>query len=189
MFGIYFSEGVQHITDIQGYDHIAFLFALLAGYTIKDFKKVLILVTAFTIGHSITLALSSFNKILIDSALIEFLIPVTIFITAVYHLLTTDKKESTWVVYSFAFFFGLIHGAGFSNYFKSLMGKTASIIEPLLAFNLGVEVGQIIIVIVILALAYVFVHLFGLKKEWWRKLLGGLAAVIAVYLMVQTWPF
>ena len=189
MFEIYFTEGVKHITDIQGYDHIAFLFALLAGYTFKDFKKVLILVTAFTIGHCITLALSSFDKILIDSAIIEFLIPVTIFITALYHVLTANKVEKQGVVYGFAFFFGLIHGAGFSNYFKSLMGKTASIVEPLFAFNLGVEVGQIIIVIVILAIAYLFIDVLKLQKQVWRKALGIIAAIIAVYLMTQTWPF
>lgn len=189
MFHIYFTEGIKHITDIQGYDHIAFLFALLAGFTFKDLKKVLILVTAFTIGHSITLALSSFDKILIDSALIEFLIPITIFITALYHLFNKNKEDNVRIMYSFAFFFGLIHGAGFSNYFKSLMGKTANIVEPLFAFNIGVEVGQILIVIVILALAYLFIQVFGMQKQMWRKLLSLLAGFIALQLMFETWPF
>ena len=189
MFDIYLTEGIKHITDIQGYDHIAFLFALLAGYTLKNWKKVLILVTAFTIGHSITLALSSLNFILVDSSLIEFLIPVTIFITACYHLLARKKEEQLPIIYSLAFLFGLIHGAGFSNYFKSMIGKTANIIQPLLAFNIGVEIGQIIIVIVILALSYLLISVAGLKQTIWKMILAVAAALISIQLMIETWPF
>lgn len=189
MFEIYFTEGVKHITDLQGYDHIAFLIALLAGYTFNDWKKVLILVTAFTVGHSITLALSALGVLNIDSGIIEFLIPVTIFLTAIYHLFYKPKSESNTVLYALALGFGFIHGAGFSNYFKSLMGKAASVFQPLLAFNLGVEVGQLVIVAFILGISYVLVQLFKLKQSFLQTALATIALFISIQLMIKTWPF
>lgn len=189
MFTIYLEEGIRHITDLNGYDHIAFLFALLAGYTYKDLRKIIILVTAFTVGHTITLALSSLDKILIDSSLIEFLIPVTIFITALYHFFTAKKEDNLTVIYALAFFFGLIHGAGFSNYFKSLMGKSTSVFAPLLGFNIGVEIGQLIIVLIILLISYVVINLLKLKQQSWKLFLSTVAVVISIKLMIDTWPF
>ena len=147
-FSTYFQLGYEHILDIQGYDHILFVIALCAIYQAQDWKRVLILITAFTIGHSITLALSTMNLVNFRTDIIEFLIPVTIFITAFSNLV---KKHGSAPAkfssnYFFALFFGLIHGLGFSNYLKSLLGKEESILTPLLAFNLGLELGQIIIV-------------------------------------------
>lgn len=135
-FTLYFILGKDHILDYQnGYDHILFVVALCALYLLRDWKKVLILVTAFTIGHSVTLALSTLGVVSVDGALIEFLIPLTILLTAVSNLFTKEEVATAKrinVNYLFAAFFGLIHGLGFSNYLRELLGKSSNIVSPLL---------------------------------------------------------
>lgn len=189
-FKVYFDLGFEHILDVKGYDHILFILALAAVYLIRDWKKVIILVTAFTIGHSITLALSTLNYVVIEPELIEFLIPVTIFITAFANLFKKERHlkqtGSMQLNYIFALVFGLIHGLGFSNYLKSLLGKNSSIVSELLAFNIGLEVGQIIIVICFLILSFIFIDLFGLKRRDWVLIVSSAIAGIAVTLMLET---
>jgi len=183
-FSLYFQEGWQHIVDLSGYDHILFVMALCAVYLMKDWKKVLVLVTAFTIGHSITLALSVLSIVKVNTALIEFLIPVTIVITALSNVFR--KAEDTGTVqlnYFFALFFGLIHGLGFSNYLKSMLGSQTNIVQPLLAFNLGLEVGQLIIVLVILLLAQIIVNLSGAKRRDWTMFIS--AAIFGIAFMMS----
>lgn len=189
-FPLYFELGWQHILDWQGYDHILFVTVLCGTYLLADWKKVLVLVTAFTIGHSVTLALSVFNKIFVPTALIEFLIPVTIVITAVYNIFNKRIVKSTLnPVYFFALIFGLIHGLGFSNYLKSLIGKTNNIVSELLAFNLGLEFGQIVIVIGILILSYVFVTLLKTQKREWNLFISASIFGIALIMAIERFPF
>ena len=189
MFQLYLKLGIEHIADIQGYDHILFVAMLCAVYTFKEWKKVLILVTAFTIGHSLTLALATLNIISVSTAWVEFLIPVTIFITALGDLVTGKPGNvSAKVKYALALFFGLIHGLGFSNYLRSLLGKNDSIILPLFAFNIGVELGQIMIVLCILILTALLLHLFRVKQRDWILILAGAGAGIALTLMLERWP-
>ncbi|TKC03640.1 HupE/UreJ family protein [Pedobacter frigoris] len=172
-FSLYFNLGWHHILDWQGYDHILFLLALCGMYTAADWKKVLILVTAFTIGHSITLALSVLNVVSINTALIEFLIPVTILITASANILSKKQKpKNIRLKYTFALCFGLIHGMGFSNYLKSLLGKSTSIITELLAFNLGLEFGQVIIVTGVLIISFVLIWFVKIKRWDWNFFLS-----------------
>ncbi|GAA5040340.1 hypothetical protein GCM10011506_40700 [Marivirga lumbricoides] len=189
-FKVYFDLGFEHILDINGYDHILFVLALAAVYLLRDWKKVLILVTAFTIGHSVTLALSTLNYVVIQPEVIEFLIPVTIFITAFANLFKKEKslKQSgnMQLNYIFALVFGLIHGLGFSNYLKSLLGKNSSIVGELLAFNLGLEVGQIIIVVCFLIISFIFIDLFGMKRRDWVLIISSAIAGIAITLMLET---
>ena len=186
-FQLYFKLGLQHILDIQGFDHILFVLALCAVYVARDWKKILILVTAFTIGHSLTLALATFNVIQIRSEVIEFLIPVTIAITA----LTTifKPKPSTGkgiqLNYLFAIFFGLIHGLGFSNYLKALLGKEASLWQPLLAFNLGLEAGQIVIVVAFI-LVTSLLNLAGVSRREWTLIVSSFVLGVACMLMLET---
>ncbi len=188
-FGIYFELGRQHILDINGIDHILFVVALCVIYQLQDWKKVLILVTAFTIGHSITLALSTLNIVNFRTDIIEFLIPVTIFITAFGNLfrrqsaLTPNKFNTN---YFFALFFGLIHGLGFSNYLKSMLGQENSIVTPLLAFNLGLELGQIIIVLFFMVIAFVFVSLFNVSRRDWNLIISSAVVGIAITMMIET---
>ena len=186
-FQLYFGLGKDHILDYQnGYDHILFVIALCALYQLRDWKQVLILVTAFTLGHSVTLALSTLDIVRVKVELIEFLIPVTILITAGSNIF---KKEDTFtgravqINYFYTAFFGLIHGLGFSNYLKSILGRDHSIITQLLAFNLGLELGQIIVVAIFLGASFILVDLFGVNRRDWKLVISSAVAGIAVILI------
>jgi hypothetical protein len=186
-FNLYFGLGKDHILDYaNGYDHILFVIALCAVYISRDWRRVLILVTAFTIGHSITLALSTLRIVNVNPALIEFLIPLTIFITAVSNLFKSETaivEKPMQMNYVYAAFFGLIHGLGFSNYLRGILGREKSIFTPLLAFNLGLEVGQIIIVVLFMSVCFVLVDLFGLNRRDWKMVISSAIAGIALVLM------
>jgi len=185
MFNAYLELGFDHILDLNGYDHILFLVALCAAFAYSDWKQILILVTAFTIGHSITLALSALNILTIDADLIELLIPVTILITAVLNLVIKKERTHRWRInYFLPLFFGFIHGMGFSNYFKALLGKEAEIVLPLLAFNLGVEIGQICIVAIILLLNFFVVGKGKVKQRTWNIVVSSIAAILALYMII-----
>lgn len=184
-FELYFSLGKDHILDANGYDHILFVIALCVLYSIRDWKQVLILVTAFTVGHSITLALATFEVISVNADLIEFLIPITILITAVSNILKkgeASSDRSMQLNYMYAAFFGLIHGLGFSNYLKSILGRGRNIVIELLAFNLGIELGQIIIVAIFLIAGYILVDLFGVNRRDWKLVISSAVAGIALML-------
>jgi len=188
-FSLYFNLGLTHILDVNGYDHILFVIALCAVYLMGDWKKILIIVTAFTIGHSITLALATLNVINVNAALIEFLIPVTIFVTAVTNIFRRQsgiKQQSVHLNYMFALFFGLIHGMGFSNYLRSLLGRDQSIVVQLLAFNLGLELGQIIIVAIFLVLSFIAVDILQAGRRDWKMVISSAIAGIALTLMLDT---
>lgn len=184
--------GLTHILDWQGYDHMLFLLVLSAGFTFKDWKPVLVLITAFTIGHCSTLVLSTFNWIKISSSWIEFLIPVTIMITAIFQILGIKKQQT----YGLVFFFGLIHGLGFSTLLKAMLGQEESILLPLSGFNLGIELGQMMWVLLLLGInqgvknweqSHVHSGRFTLANVVNTYTYVGLA--IALYLAVSRLPF
>ncbi len=186
MDGLYFQLGWQHIINWDAYDHILFIIALCAMYLLHDWKKVLILVTAFTIGHSITLALSVLNILRIPSNIIEFLIPVTICITAITNIIRKDSEpKKLQLNYFYALFFGLIHGLGFSNYLKSMLGAQTNIVGPLLGFNLGLECGQVLIVMIILLISGAFVNLSGVKRRDWNMCISSGAFGIALVMVIE----
>ena len=186
-FSLYFGLGKDHILDyVNGYDHILFVLALCAIYLVRDWKKILILVTAFTIGHSITLALATLKIISVNSEFIEFLIPLTIFITSFSNLFRKEVSIDhgrVQINYVFALFFGLIHGLGFSNFLRSLLGKESSITSPLLAFNLGLELGQIIVVIIFMAVSFILVDLIKVSRRDLKLVLSSAIAGIALVLL------
>lgn len=185
LFEMYLRLGFQHIIDINGYDHIVFVLVLCAGYSIKQINKVLILITAFTIGHSLTLALSTLNLVNVPSDLIEFLIPATILVTALSNILPL-KSSSNRFIYIVTLFFGLIHGLGFSNYLKELLGRESNIFTPLLAFNLGLELGQLVILGVYFLTLLLTVNLFKVRHDFWRIFVSGAAFGIALILLIDT---
>lgn len=191
VFQLYFGLGMDHILDYaNGYDHIIFVIALCAIYLTREWKQILILVTAFTIGHSITLALSTLRIISVNAELIEFLIPLTIFITAFSNLFKKENSLSNSKIqmnYLFAGFFGLIHGLGFSSYLRSILGREENILTPLFAFNLGLELGQIIIVALFMAVAFILVDLFGLNRRDWKMVISSAIAGMALVLMNEKW--
>lgn len=181
-FAIYFQLGLEHILDVNGYDHILFIIALCAVFYWHHWKKVLILVTAFTLGHSITLALATLKVISFPAEVIEFLIPVTIFITALSNIIR-KKSDFSWLNYVYAAFFGLIHGLGFSNFLQNLLGREASIVDKLFAFNLGLEIGQLIIVAAFFLLAWLVTNLARLRQFYWSNLVSVLVMILSVYLI------
>jgi hypothetical protein len=186
-FSLYFQIGREHILDLNmGLDHILFVFALAAGYLIGDWKKILVLVTAFTIGHSITLALATLKIISVRTDMVEFAIVVTIFIAAVSNLFQKGDVSEARVQlnYIYALFFGLIHGLGFSNTLRAMLAKSQDMTVPLLAFNLGLEFGQIIIVVVFLAAGFIAVSLFGVSRRDWKFFVSS-AIAGASFLLIQ----
>ena len=188
-FELYFGLGRDHILDYaNGYDHILFIIALSVMFSIKDWKRILILITAFTLGHSVTLALATLDLINIKLELIEFLIPVTILITAVSNIFKKDDVLSPMGLrmnYAYAVFFGLIHGLGFSNYLKSILGRDESIITQLLAFNVGLEFGQIIIVAAFLVTGFILVELFHVNRRDWKLVISSAVAGMAIILIKE----
>ena len=186
-FVFYFKMGLFHVLDFNAYDHILFLIVLTVVYQFKQWTKVLWLVTLFTIGHSITLALSAYGILNIKANLIEFLIPLTIFITGLMNVMTAKKasvgKENQNLF--FALFFGLVHGLGFSNYFKSMMGKSEDKLIPLLEFALGVEAAQIIIVIGILLIGAIIQGVFGANRRDWILVTSSIVIGFAIQMMLD----
>ncbi len=186
-FIFYFKMGLFHVLDIRAYDHILFLIVLAIVYQFKQWTKVLWLITLFTIGHSITLALSAYGIININSNLVEFLIPLTIFITGLMNVLTAKKasvgKENQNLF--FALFFGLIHGLGFSNYFKIMIGKTSDKLVPLLEFAIGVEAAQVIIVLVILLIGTLAQSILGVNRRDWILVISSIVIGFAFQMMIN----
>ncbi|MFD2529649.1 MULTISPECIES: HupE/UreJ family protein [Polaribacter] len=186
-FILYFKMGLNHVLDFNAYDHILFLIVLAVVFSFNQLKKVLWLVTLFTIGHSITLALSAYGILNIDMKLIEFLIPVTIFITGVINVFTAKKssygKENTNLV--FALFFGLIHGLGFSNYFKMMIGKEDDKLMPLLEFAVGIEAAQIIIVLGILIIGTLLQNFFKVTRRDWILVCSSIVIGFSIQMMLD----
>jgi len=186
VFTTYLQLGFEHITDLNGFDHMLFLLALCAAYVYSDWKKILVLVTAFTVGHSITLALAVLNIIPVNSAWIEFLIPVTIVATAVKNFLAKQEKAAI-PTYLMALGFGLIHGMGFSNYLRSLLGD--EMLMPLFAFNIGLEVGQLLVVAVIFLVQFALIKTISVKPRHWNSLISIVSGGISLLLAAQRIPF
>jgi len=183
MFTTYLQLGFEHILDWQGYDHMLFIIALCAVYPYSQWRKVVILVTAFTLGHCITLALAAIGFVNFSASVIEFLIPLSILITALYNAF--DKKlENNKFKYGLALAFGLLHGLGFSNYFKSLLMKGQSLLSLLFSFNLGVELGQLIIVAVTFIIASLVMGLFKISQREWSLFISGAVSGISLLLIL-----
>lgn len=189
-FSIYFDMGWHHIISWDALDHILFVIALSAIYLISDWKQVLVLVTAFTIGHSLTLALSVYDIIRIKPDIVEFLIPCTIAVTGIFNLFQNkfDKKGLRFN-YLIALCFGLIHGLGFANTIRFLLMGEGSIGWGLFSFNLGLEAGQVIVVAGILLLSYIAVNKLGLARRWWVAALSFISIMMAFKMIYERWAF
>jgi hypothetical protein len=185
----YFKEGWLHIISTSALDHQLFIVALAAVYLLKDYKKVLVLVTAFTIGHSLTLALSVYNVVHVNEKLVEFLIPCTIIITSIFNILQKDVSQKVVMLnYFFALFFGLIHGLGFANTIRFMLAKDQTIGWSLFGFNVGLEVGQMLMVSIILAISYVLVDVVKLSQKWWVYILSAVTFTWAVKFALERIP-
>jgi len=182
-FWFYFKEGLFHVLDWNAYDHILFIIVLTVPYTFSNWKRLLSLVTVFTIGHTISLSLAAYGVVKINSTLIEFLIPVTILITALYNIFTAGKKgrNAHVGVYLIAtLFFGLIHGFGFSTYFKMMTASTENKFLPLLEYTLGIEASQIIIVLLVLMVSFIGQFIFRFSVRDWVMVISAIVIGVAI---------
>ncbi|MFN8249627.1 MAG: HupE/UreJ family protein [Ferruginibacter sp.] len=188
-FRFYFELGWHHIISWDAFDHILFIAALSAIYLLSNWKQVLVLVTAFTIGHSLTLGLSVYQLVNINSNWVEFLIPLTIVATALFNLLLKDyRPASLRLNYFLALFFGLIHGLGFANTIRFMLSKDQQIALPLFSFNVGLEAGQVVMVSLLLIPGYLLVNRLQLPRKWWVRGLSVFSLCWAAWMAIQRWP-
>ncbi|MCD9576880.1 HupE/UreJ family protein [Flavobacterium soyae] len=189
-FWIYFQIGLKHVLDINAYDHVLFLIALTVPYSFKDWKRILLLVSVFTIGHTLALILSVFGIIAIKVNIVEFLIPITILITALYHLFTAGKaakNDGVNVIFFVTLFFGIIHGLGFSNYFKTILGGSpSSKLLPLGEFALGIEAAQLVVVFVVLVISYIVQTVFRFSKRDWALVMSAFIIGVVIPMIIES---
>jgi len=192
-FWIYFNIGLKHVLSLNAYDHVLFLLALTVPYEFKSWKRILILVSLFTLGHTLSLFLSVFNIVTVKAHIVEFLIPITILVAAMYNIIASgksSKKDNITFISIITVFFGVIHGLGFSNYFNSLLpGKPTDKLLPLFEFALGIEAAQIIVVTLSLLLAYMIQTLFKFSKRDWTLTISAfiVGVVLPIILQHEIW--
>ncbi|MBL4642509.1 MAG: HupE/UreJ family protein [Flavobacteriaceae bacterium] len=186
-FILYLKIGLNHVLDFSAYDHILFLVALAVIFSFDQFKKVLWLITLFTIGHTLTLALSAYGVLKVDVKIVEFLIPVTIFITGVVNIVNSAKTGATkgTINLIFALFFGLIHGLGFSNYFRMMVGREEDKLMPLIEFALGIELAQVIIVLGILIVGALLQFFFKVTRRDWILVTSAIVIGFVIPMMIE----
>ena len=189
-FSFYFPMGWEHIISVDALDHQLFIIALAALYTWSDWRKVLVLVTAFTIGHSVTLLLSVLDWIRLDSKWVEFLIPLTIMITAALNLFQHNQKKTTSIsTYGLALFFGFIHGMGFANSIRFMLAQDQQIGWGLFGFNVGLEVGQMLVVVLLLSINHFVTFIAKLPAHKWNFIVSSLVLGIAFGITMNRYPF
>ena len=196
VFTTYLQLGFLHICSWQATDHLTFLLALCAPYVLADWRRVVVLVSSFTLGHSLTLALATLGVVSTNKFVIEALIPVTIVCTALVDmwqagpaLARPGRRRPQSVVWAapnaLAVAFGLVHGLGFSNYLHNLLGTQRRPVVELLSFNLGVELGQLLVVAGILLLGFVVLRGVGAARRDWVLVTSSAALGVALLLLVQ----
>jgi len=191
MFDIFYSYtklGFQHIVDIESLDHILFVITLCAVYELSEWRKIAIVITAFTLGHSITLVLAALKIIVPNRYLIELLIPVTILISGVFNLISQKydiQSAKLYVKYAFALFFGLIHGMSFSSFFSDIMGDSSSIVFPLFSFNVGIELGQFFVILLYYSFVYALYRLLKIEYSRFAWVFSMLGILVSFYLIFK----
>ncbi len=191
-FIFYVNQGFFHVLDIKALDHVLFFIALTVVYSFRNWKKALLLITFFTVGHSLTFGLSAYDYLNVNVDLVEFLIQINILIPLILNINNVVKKKEIQhnnVNIYFAFFFGLIHGLGFSNYFKILLDDGDDKLIPLLEFALGIEFAQIVIVLLVLVFGHVFQYVFKLKKKLWIVLISIVVILRIIPMLIERFPF
>lgn len=188
-FLLYLKLGLTHVLDWQAYDHILFLIVLVAAYNFSNWKRIFILVSLFTVGHTVSLLLVNYSVVTISSKWVEFLIPVTILVAAFYNLLTSGKNnrsEKVGLFYVITIFFGLVHGFGFATYYKMITGGNE--ILPLLEFALGIELAQIIVVTIVLIFSFIFQSILRFNKKDWVLVVSSIVIGLVIPMLQNNWP-
>ena len=181
--------GINHVLDLNGYDHVLFLIVLTISYIFNDWKRVILLVSTFTLGHTLSLVLAAYQIVSVNGILVEFLIPITILITALFNVLTARKgaqNKKTGVLFLTTLAFGLIHGLGFAREFKMLLGDSDSKILLLLEFALGIELAQVIIVFVVLFLGHLLQTIFRISKRDWVMVISAIVVGLVIPMIVNS---
>lgn len=188
-FLFYLQLGWEHIISKDALDHQLFILALIAIFSFRDWKKVLILVTAFTIGHSLTLVLSALDVFRFPSDWVEFLIPCTIVFTALDNIIfSKNEKKLIQLNYYLALLFGLIHGMGFANSVRMMLASEQDITLPLFGFNVGLELGQIIVVAIALLIHYIFSEVLKLSNKIWIYIISVPIFIFALKMALERIP-
>ncbi|MGB5226764.1 MAG: HupE/UreJ family protein [Eudoraea sp.] len=191
-FWFYCKLGIDHVLDWGAYDHVLFLSALTAPFTFKHWKRVVVLATLFTIAHCLSLLLSAYDIINVDVELIEFLIPLTILLTAVSNIVQVfmaQGKKNAYLLEFATTFFGIIHGFGFSNYFNMLMSEEEEKIGPLLGFASGIEISQITVIFSILTLAFIMQSKFGMRRSVFTVLISSVIVLFTIPMLLNSWSW
>ncbi|MDP5081864.1 MAG: HupE/UreJ family protein [Winogradskyella sp.] len=181
--------GINHVLDINGYDHVLFLLVLAVPYMFKDWKRMLMLVSVFTLGHTLSLVLSAYNVVSVNGNLIEFLIPITILVTAIYNLFTAGKKgvsTKIGLLFFTTLFFGLVHGLGFAREFKMFAGQSENKLELLIEFALGIEIAQAIIVFIVLFLGFLCQTIFRFSRRDWVMVLSAVVIGFVIPMIIES---
>ena len=181
--------GINHVLDINGYDHVLFLVVLAVPYVFKDWKRMLLLVSMFTLGHTLSLVLSAYDIVSVNGKLIEFLIPITILVAAIYNVFTASKKDRSTKVGLLFFttlFFGLVHGLGFAREFKMFAGESENKLGLLIEFALGIEIAQIVIVFVVLFVGFLCQTIFRLSRRDWVMVISAIVIGFVIPMVIQS---
>ncbi len=189
-FMLYLNVGLKHVLDINAYDHVLFLTALVVPYHFKDWKKIITLVSVFTLGHTLALVLAVFEMVKINVTLVEFLIPITILCTAVYNLFQSGKGKNNASISAAVFvtlFFGIIHGLGFSNYFNSILAGTPSDkIIPMLQFAVGIEIAQLAVVVTVLLISFIVQYFMRNSKRNWILITSSIIIGVVIPMLIES---
>jgi len=180
--------GFEHILNINGYDHVLFVIALCSIYGSRQWRSLIIVVSAFTVGHSITLLLAALKVVVAPEGVIEFLVPVTIFITTISNMVRPVEKlqhKRIQLNYLYAMIFGLIHGFAFSYFYTGMYKDTSRLVTNLLAFNVGVELGQLLVVLVVVVFSGIITNLFGVERRDWRLVINGAVAGVSLTMILE----
>lgn len=191
-FWFYFKIGLDHVLDYTAYDHVLFLIVLSVPYVFKDWRRVLLMVTLFTLGHTTSLLLTVYGVVRINRGLVEWLIPVTIFIAALYNVFTAGRganKDKLGVLLITALFFGLIHGLGFSGFFEQLTAHTSNKLLPLAEFALGIEAAQIIITLIVLIIGFICQTIFRFSRRDWMMFISAVVIGMVIPMLIENYPW
>ncbi|HVK97879.1 MAG TPA: HupE/UreJ family protein [Flavisolibacter sp.] len=187
-FSFYFHIGWEHIMTFDALDHLLFVAVLAAIYVIQDWKQVLILITAFTIGHLITLILSAKEMISVDGSLVEFIIPCTIVATAISNLFQKSfTHRAIRINYFLALLFGLVHGLAFANTLRMIMASDQSFALAMFSFSVGLELGQILVVLLIILLGQLLISLLKVERRHWVIFISAAVFSLALEMAIQRW--
>lgn len=191
-FWFYLKLGLNHVLDPSAYDHMLFLCALAVPFTINQWKQVALLATLFTVAHCTSLALSAYGIFEVATGLIEFLIPITIFLTALFNKLAIKVSTLSLGLYMQSLtttFFGLIHGFGFSNYFNMILSQETDKFKPLLSFATGLEIAQILIILVVLLISFIMLSVLKIRKDYYVITASAIIGLITIPMLIRTFPY